>query len=72
MAGQANCLEIVERPRIAATLQRDNVIDFQPTGTTALDTSPAVALQDGPAHGSPAASIQVDVVSAHSQSECVE
>ena len=65
MAGAAKRLEIVERQRIAATLQRDNVIDFQPTGTTALPAAPAVALQDGPAHPSPVARVKVQMVPAH-------
>ena len=41
--------------KIAATLQRDNVIDFQPTGTIALHTTVAVALEDGAAYSGPAA-----------------
>ena len=43
--------------KIAATLQRDNVIDFQPTGTIALHTTVAVALEDVAAYSGPAASI---------------
>ena len=65
MATAAKCLEIVERPRIAPSLQRDNVISFQPTGPAALDTAPAVALEHGAAYCIPAERIQVDVVSAH-------
>ena len=51
--------------RIAATLQRDNVIGFKPPGTAAFPAPVAVALQDGSTYSSPAASIKVSVVSAH-------
>ena len=67
MAGSAKGLQAVFVPWVLPwlALQLRDVIALKPPGLAAHDTSPAVALEDGPAHGGPAASIQVGVVSAH-------
>ena len=62
----AQRLQPVRIARVLArfALQRRNVITLQSSGLDAFDTAPAVALEDGPAYGGPAAGIQVGVVSA--------
>ena len=66
MTAAAQCLESVhvERvlPRLA--LQWRDVVAFQTAGLAALDTAPAVALEDGAADGGPAPGVQADVVAA--------
>ena len=67
MAGPAKGLKAshVERVLPWPATQRRDVIALKPPGLAAHDTSPAVALEDGPTHGVPAASVQVGVVSTH-------
>ena len=64
MAGPAQCLQVVERPRIAALVERHPVIAFEPSGTAAPDAAPAVALEDGAAGSPPTSRIKVGVVAA--------
>ena len=67
MASPAKRLEAVRivgvLPRFA--LQRGNVVTLQASGPAALDTTPAIAFEDGAADSGPVPGIQVGVVSAH-------
>lgn len=65
MAGPANRLEVVECPRIAAALQRDEMIALKSTGPAAVTAAPAVALEDGTASDPPAGSVKVCVSVTH-------
>ena len=64
VASPTKCLKAIHVERVLPwpATQRRDVIALKPPGLAAHDTSPAVALEDGPAHGGPAASIQVGVV----------
>ena len=63
MAPAAEALQVRLVVRVAALVERDNVIAFQPPGPAARQASPAVALKDAKAKQLPAPMIQRCIVS---------
>ena len=68
MAGPAEGLEILQFPRLAAPLQRYNVVGLQASSPPAGLAPPTVAVQGGPPETTPPAPAQpvTVVVAAHS------
>ena len=66
MAGPAERLEPVRVIGVLRriVLQADDVVSLETPRPTALAASPAVALEDGAAHGGPASRVKVGVVAA--------
>ena len=61
MTNPAKRLQSVDVVRVLSrfALQRRHVVTFEPSGPTALNTTPAVALEDGAAYSGPAAGVKV-------------
>ena len=53
MTAPAQGLQIAELERIAARVERLDVVRFEPAGRTAIAAPPAVALEHGPSHPRP-------------------
>ena len=66
MATRAQRLQILQRPRLAARLQRDDVVDLQAPRPPALDAAPAVPLQDLAARPAPTRPRHPGMMAAHS------
>ena len=65
MTAPTQRLQVGEVPRIAAPVERHDVIALKPPGPAAPDASPAVAVEGSPADASPAESVQESVAAAH-------
>ena len=65
VARTAECLQVVRVPRIAAAVQWDPVIAFEPAGPLASHAPPAVALENPEPEQRPSVARNVGVVTTH-------